>query len=137
MTEIELKAKRFSIDSSYYTLQYRIKNFVPEVIYPKNTFQKIVRKIFGNKYTKNKWITIIHWTHTDYNKGNIHIYGTTHPHSYWQELLVRYEELNNYKNKFKYLEDIEKYNKQEENRYQESLKLYKEYQNKLKSEISL
>lgn len=137
MTEIELRAKRFSIDSNYYILEYRIKNFIPEVIPPKNSFEKFIRKIFGNKYTKNEWITLTHWTHTDYDNENIHIYGTSHPSQYWQEELVQYEDLNKYKDKFRYLEDIENYNIKEENRYQESLKLYKEYQNKLKSTIKL
>lgn len=137
MTKIELRAKRFSIDSNYYILQYRIKNFIPEIIPPKNSFEKFIRKIFGNKYTKNEWITLTHWTHVNYTKENIHIFGTTHPYRYWQEELIRYEDIDSYKDKFSYLEDIEEYNKEEENRYKESLKLYKEYQINLKSEIVL
>lgn len=137
MTEIILRAKRFCDYDSYYILQYKIKDFVPTIIPPKNLFEKIIRKIFGNKYTKNNWKIIQDWAHVNYTKDNINIFGSEHPNKYWQELLIRFEELDKYKKRFKYLEDVEEYIKEEEKRYQESLKLYKEYQNKLKDTFEL
>lgn len=136
MTEVILKATKNAV--KYYTLQYKIKDFVPQIIPPKNIFQKIVRMIFGNKYTSNNWKTIYCFSKYDCDyKQYIDICGHSNPYKYWEKLLVGLDEFDKYKEKFKSLEDIQNFEKSERERLSKAYTAHIEYMKQFKDEIVL
>lgn len=119
--EIELRfEQRFN---DIYDVYYRFKNFTPEEIKPNGKIKRFIYKLFKiKKLTVNKWKHIMH---TDWNGGKYDF--SWHPNNEWKHLVSLYDSIYYWKNKFKTIDDIKKF---EYSEHQRLLKYIKEYESK-------
>lgn len=112
----------------YYIVEYRIKDFIPKEILPTNIFQKYIYKIFNIKrYTKNNWTPITEFV---YNYNDKWIYDN-HPSNYLDHLSIFYNKIDEFKKKFRNIEDIKSFEENEMKKYFNMIKLYNEKCKKL------
>ena len=131
MTTIELKFVKFS--GEHYTLFYRLKEFIPEEIMPKSFLCKILRNVFNiKKLTRNNWVQVYEFC---YPKNLEQWIYDEHPGNWVQLFLVKFSQINTIKEKFKTLEDIQEFNKSENDHYNKRCEQYEYRIEKLKNII--